>query len=36
MTLREYLKSIADAIRNKLNLTDGEKINAQQFPQAID
>lgn len=36
MTLREYLKSIADAIRSKLNLADWEKINAQQFPEAFD
>lgn len=36
MTLREYLKSIADAIRSKLNLADYEKINAQQFPEAFD
>jgi hypothetical protein len=36
MTLREYLKSIADAIRSKLNLADWEKINAQQFLEAFD
>lgn len=36
MTLREYLKSIADKIRYHLSMSEGEKINAQAFTSYID
>lgn len=36
MTLREYLKSIADVLRNNLSMGEDEKINAQEFTSHID
>ena len=36
MTLREYLKSIADKFRSELAMADDEKINAQDFTAYID
>lgn len=36
MTLREYLKSIANTIRHHLSMSEDEKINAQDFTSHID
>lgn len=34
-TLVDLLQAISDAIKQKLNLTDSNKINAQDFPAKI-